>query len=130
MGYMSKAMRDALGATALDTVAVEITRIGDEPETRVPADLRKALAAIPQSQESWADITPLARRDWIFSICTAKQAETRQRRIDKACNMLKSGKRRLCCFPGIKQMMKEDAETCGIWQPLMNSKKRPLEKST
>src|SRR4029077_3627435 len=44
----------------------------------------------------------LARRDWIFSISSAKQPETRTRRIEKACDMLASGKRRLCCFPGIK----------------------------
>jgi hypothetical protein len=40
-------MHDAAGADAGDTVTVEITRAGEEPETRVPMDLRKALAAAP-----------------------------------------------------------------------------------
>jgi uncharacterized protein YdeI (YjbR/CyaY-like superfamily) len=55
-------MRDAAGADAVDTVMVEITRTGEEPEIRVPMDLRKALAAAPLAQAGWEDITPMARR--------------------------------------------------------------------
>ncbi|HXI82800.1 MAG TPA: YdeI/OmpD-associated family protein [Verrucomicrobiae bacterium] len=127
---VNKAMHDAAGADAEDTLMVEITRVGEEPEVRVPVDLRQALAAAPPAQASWADITPLARRDWIFSISTAKQPETRRRRIEKACDMLASGKRRLCCFPGIKWLMKENAKSCGMWLPLPNSKNRPPPRST
>jgi hypothetical protein len=127
---VSQAMHDAAGADAGKTVTVEITRVGEEPETRVPMDLRKALAAASPAQESWADITPMARRDWIFSISTAKQPETRRRRIEKACDMLVSGKRRLCCFPGIKWLMKENAKSCGMWFPLPNSKNPFSPRST
>src|SRR5262245_32418412 len=74
---VSKGMRDATGADAGDRVTVEITRVGDEPEIRVPMDLRKALAAAPLARASWADITSMARRDWILWISTAKQLETR-----------------------------------------------------
>jgi len=119
---VNQTMQDAAGADAGDTVTVEITRAGDEPEMRVPMDLRQALAAVPRAQAAWADITPLARRDWIFSISTAKQPETRRRRIEKACDMLASGKRRLCCFPGIKWLMKKNASSCGMWLPLPNAK--------
>jgi hypothetical protein len=120
---VNKSMRRAAGADALETVTVEITRAGDEPEMRVPDDLRKALAAAgPQSQAGWDDITPLARRDWIFSITSAKQPETRQRRIAKAVDMLATGKRRLCCFPGVKWIMRDHEKTCGMWQPLPTSK--------
>src|SRR5258708_26368039 len=70
---VNQAMHDAAGADAGDTVTVEITRAGEEPELRMPMDLRKALAAAPTAQASWGDITPMARRDWIFSISTAKQ---------------------------------------------------------
>jgi hypothetical protein len=115
---VNKAMLVAAGADAGDTVAVEITRVEEEPEIRVPMDLRKALAAAPAALASWADITPMARQDWIFSITTAKQPETRKRRIEKACDMLAAGKRRLCCFPGIKFLMKENAKSCGMWLPL------------
>jgi len=127
---VNKAMYDALGADAGDAVTVEITRAGEEPETRVPMDLDKALRAVPLAQASWADITPMARRDWIFSISTAKQPETRRRRIEKACDMLTSGKRRLCCFPGIKWYMKDHAKSCGMWLPLPTSKNRFSPRST
>ena len=115
---INASMFDVIDANVGDTVAVEITRVDKESETRVPSDLKKALAATPGAADSWADITPMARRDWIFSICTAKLVETRRRRIEKAVDMLSSGKRRLCCFPGIKWMMKENAKTCGMWLPL------------
>ena len=127
---VNKAMHDATGAGADDTVTVEITRAGEEPEIRVPLDLRKALAAAPLAQAGWEDITPMARRDWIFSISSAKQPETRRRRIEKACDMLASGKRRLCCFPGIKWLMKKNAKSCGMWLPLPNSRNRFSPRST
>ena len=122
-------MRNAAGADAGETLTVEITRAGEEPEIRVPIDLRKALAAAPLARVGWEDITPMARRDWIFSISTAKQPETRRRRIEKACDMLASGKRRLCCFPGIKWLMKENANSCGMWLPLPKSKNRISRRS-
>jgi Domain of unknown function (DUF1905)/Bacteriocin-protection, YdeI or OmpD-Associated len=117
---VTKAMRDAAGADAGDTVTVEITRVGEEPETRVPVDLRKALAGAPLAQAFWPDITPLARRDWILWISTAKQPETRRGRIEKACSMLASGKRRVCCFGGITWLMK-DHPTLARWLPLPSS---------
>jgi len=115
---VNKAMRDAAGADAVGTVTVEITRAGEEPATRVPMDLRKALAAAPLAQTLWADITPIARRDWILWISSAKQPETRRRRIEKACSMLASGKRRVCCFGGLKWLTKDHATSGGTWLPL------------
>ena len=123
-------MRDAAGIDAVDAVTVEITRAGEEPEIRVPVDLRKALAAAPLAQAGWEDITPMARRDWIFSISSAKQPETRRRRIEKACDMLACGKRRLCCFPGVKWIMKKNAKSCGMWLPLPSSQNRVSQRST
>ena len=73
---------------------------------RMPANLRKNLLDNPKALASWADITPISRRDWILWITSAKQEETSTRRISKACSMLKSGKRRVCCFGGIKWLKK------------------------
>ena len=61
-------------------------------------DLRKALAAIPKAKAQWSDLTPVARRDFISWIESAKQLETRRRRIERACSMLAAGKRRPCCY--------------------------------
>jgi hypothetical protein len=95
---VNRKMREAAGADAGDVVTLEIVTSGEEPEPRVPADLRKALAAAPKARASWSDITPIARRDWIHWIASAKRPETRARRVDNACAMLAAGKRRVCCF--------------------------------
>jgi hypothetical protein len=44
--------------------------------------------------------------------------------------MLASGKRRLCCFPGIKWLMKENAKSCGMWLPLPSSQDRDSQRLT
>ena len=67
-------------------------------ETQVPPDLRKAMASAPKSKTKWADLTPIARRDFISWIESAKQQETRKRRIERTPDMLVSGKRRPCCY--------------------------------
>ncbi len=95
---VTKKMREAAGARIGDVIALEITATGMEPEPKLPADLRKALAAAPQARALWSDITPVARRDWIQWITSAKQTETRARRVENACDMLTKGKRRVCCF--------------------------------
>src|SRR5207244_3568577 len=73
-------------------------RAGEESEARVPTDLRKALATAPKAKTQWSDLTPISRRDFISWIDSAKQPETRRRRIEKACSMLAAGKRRPCCY--------------------------------
>jgi uncharacterized protein YdeI (YjbR/CyaY-like superfamily) len=67
-------------------------------ELRLPTDLRTALAATPMAKAQWRDLTLIARRDFISWIDSAKQPETRRRRIEKACSMLAAGKRRPCCY--------------------------------
>jgi len=92
------------GLKAGDIVTLELAPVppDKEPEPTVPADLRKALAAdfpgAAKAREVWSSITPIARRDWIHWMVSAKQAETRARRIRNACSMLAAGKRRPCCF--------------------------------
>ena len=96
---VDRKMREAAGAETGDTVTLEIAPVAQEPEPRVPADLRKALTtAAAKVRDAWSDITPAARRDFIQWVVSAKQAETRSRRIRNACDMLAKGKRRPCCF--------------------------------
>jgi uncharacterized protein YdeI (YjbR/CyaY-like superfamily) len=71
---------------------------GKESEAKVPTDLRKVLAAAPKAEARWNDLTPIARRDFISWISSAKQVETRGRRIERVPGMLASGKRRPCCY--------------------------------
>lgn len=91
-------LREASGANLGDTVTLEIAPVQQEPEPEVPADLHEALTAFPEAKAVWDATTTIARLDWIHWIESAKQAKTRQRRVDNACDMLASGKRRVCCF--------------------------------
>lgn len=98
---VESSLRSAAGVKVGDTVTLEFTPLTPdrEPEPTVPPDLRRALAAAPpKALEVWSDITPIARRDWIFWITSGKLAETRTKRIATACDMLAKGKRRACCF--------------------------------
>jgi hypothetical protein len=95
---VTKALREAAGAEVGDTVTLEISPVEKEPEPKVPADLRKALADNPAAKATWSDITPVARRDWVAWITSGKKAETRGKRIDVAIDKLASGSRRACCF--------------------------------
>lgn len=95
---VNRKLREAAGAAVGDVVTVEISSAKEQLEPRVPADLRKALAAAPKARAVWSDITPAARRDWVQWITSAKRAETRARRIRNGCEMLAAGKRRVCCF--------------------------------
>jgi hypothetical protein len=95
---VDRKLSKAAGVDAGDIVTLDIAPAGKETEPEVPTDLRKALAAAPKARALWSEITPNARRDWIHWITSAKQAETRARRIKNACSMLVAGKRRVCCF--------------------------------
>jgi hypothetical protein len=120
---VSNAVRTAARAEVGDTVTVEITRIGDEPETRVPVDLKKALKAAVKARDAWAKITPMARRDWILSIIVVRQLETREGRIVKTCDMLAAGKGRICCFPGINWLTRDYVTKDETWLPLPKSQR-------
>ncbi len=67
---------------------------------RLPADLRQGIESDPKAMSLWADITPLARNEWICWVTSAKLAETRKRRIAVGIDKMRGGMRRPCCWPG------------------------------
>lgn len=92
-------LQNMAAVNAGDVVELEIAPVVEEPEPEVPADVQKALEdAGAKAKETWAAITPVARRDWIFWIVSGKKAETRVKRIGVAMSKLSSGNRRPCCF--------------------------------
>lgn len=95
---VSRELYEAVGAAVGDSVTLELTGVKKEPEPDVPADFQKALAASPDANKVWNATTTIARVDWIHWITSAKQLKTRAKRIGDACDMLASGKKRVCCF--------------------------------
>lgn len=95
---VSEALQQAAGTHAGETVTLQIAPVATEPEPEVPVDLRDALAKAPEARQVWEATTTLARVDWIHWIVSAKQPKTRVKRIADACEMLASGKKRVCCF--------------------------------
>ena len=66
--------------------------------TALPRDLRAVLAKDAKAKEQWASLTPIAQRDFISWVESAKQPETRKRRVESIPSRLASGKRRICCY--------------------------------
>lgn len=81
-----------------EEAAFQISALEQEPEPEVPADLAVALEVSPESRATWDATTTIARIDWVHWVTSAKQAKTRSKRIKDACEMLASGKKRVCCF--------------------------------
>ncbi len=95
---VSKELGEAAHAKVGEMVTVQISPASPEPEPQLPGDLREALAASPEAKAGWEGTTTIARLDWIHWIESAKQVRTRKSRVEGACDMLASGKKRVCCF--------------------------------
>jgi len=72
----------------------------------LPDDLAAALLADSGALQTWHDITPLARNEWICWVTSPKKAETRVKRIAWGIESLSEGKRRPCCWPGCPHRVK------------------------
>jgi hypothetical protein len=92
-------LRKTIGIGAGDTVDVAIEPAPDWPEPDVPADLAAALEAAPTKiRDIWADITPMARWEWVRWVNATANPTTRQRRVEVSISKIDHGKRRPCCF--------------------------------
>ena len=66
----------------------------------IPTDFRGAIESDSIARRVWADITPLARNEWICWVISAKKKETRDRRISVGLDKMHNGMRRPCCWVG------------------------------
>lgn len=95
---LNKALLETAGVNIGEIVSFEVMSVEHEPEPEIPADFEEALVANAQARAIWEDTTTIARLDWIHWMTSAKQSKTRAKRVGDACEMLASGKRRVCCF--------------------------------
>ena len=91
---ISAATRDAAGVAAGDEVEVTV-EVDTEPVViEVPEDLAAALAEHPEARAFFDGLTASQRKGFTTSVTSAKKPETRQRRIDKALEALRNGRKR------------------------------------
>jgi hypothetical protein len=85
--------RAAAGVSAGDEVDVELALDTELREVTVPADLAKALGRDKKAKRFFDGLTYSQKRGYVLPIEEAKKPETRQRRLDKAIQMLREGRK-------------------------------------
>jgi Bacteriocin-protection, YdeI or OmpD-Associated/Domain of unknown function (DUF1905) len=85
--------RDGAGVAAGDEVDVDLELDTAPREVEVPADLAAALADEPEARAFFDGLSYSNKRWFALSVESAKAADTRQRRVAKAVEMLRAGKR-------------------------------------
>lgn len=95
---VNEQLRTALSLAAGARVSGAVSPTKDWPEPEVPEDLGTALSRAPDVEDTWQDITPMARWEWVRWIGATKNPETRERRVAVSLDKMRHGKRRPCCF--------------------------------
>lgn len=97
-------------------------------DPKLPADLRKVLVASARTKAQWDDLTPIGRRDFVSWIESAKQPQTRKRRVESVPSRLASGKRRPCCYTTVPMnlytALKAHPKTKAQWKQLSPDERR------
>jgi hypothetical protein len=91
---LSRAVREAAGVEAAETVAVTLELDAAPREVEVPAALAAALAHDAAARAAFEGLAFTHRKEYARWIDEAKREETRQRRVAQALDMLKEGKTR------------------------------------
>ncbi len=88
-----KSLRDGARVNPGDIVSVVMERDEAERTVDAPAALKKELAKNKTAQANWEKLSFTAKKEIALSITGAKQEETRTRRLAKALDILKTGKK-------------------------------------
>lgn len=88
---------------------------------KMPNDLKEVIMLNPSISAKWESLTPLSQNEFICWVESAKQIETRKKRIMRACEDLNEGKRRPCCWYGC--IHRQDKKLSSTQQWLRSTKK-------
>ncbi len=86
-------LRDAAGVGPGDVVVVALEPDPEPRTVEAPPDLREALEGQPGTAEAFARLANSHRKAYVEWVEEAKRPETRQRRVAKAAEMIRAGKR-------------------------------------
>jgi hypothetical protein len=90
---VSAVNRELTGASAGDTVEVDLQLDTQQRTIDAPEDLAAALEAEPEAKAFYATLNYSTQRRYVEPIAEAKTAETRSRRVAKVVADLKAGKK-------------------------------------
>ncbi|MBV8086050.1 MAG: DUF1905 domain-containing protein [Chloroflexi bacterium] len=89
---VSAEVRAAAGVAAGDELDVTLEPDTAPREVEVPADLAAAMAADSEAKRFFDALSYSHKRSYVLPIESAKSAETRQRRVEKAIAMLRGSR--------------------------------------
>lgn len=88
-----KEIREKIGKTFGDEVSITVELDTEPRVVEIPAELKKLFRTEKQAKAFFDRLSYTHQREYVMWINEAKREETRQRRIAKAIEMLKEGKR-------------------------------------
>lgn len=95
---------------------------------KMASDIQQLLDRNSAVSKIWKTLTPIAQRDFISWIESAKQVETRKRRIAQMGDKLLSGKRRPCCYAivpmDLYSALNKNAQAKAVWKNLLPDERR------
>ncbi len=90
---VGKDIRDQIKVTQGDKVLVTLELDAEERQVEVPPDLERALDNDLAAKAGYDKLAYSHKKAYVDWITSAKQADTRQRRIEKSLEMLAQGKK-------------------------------------
>jgi hypothetical protein len=90
---LNRAVRESADVQAGDTVEVAIEFDTAPREVDVPEALARALAGDPAAKAAFEALTFTHRKEYARWVADAKRQETRDRRVTRALEMLREGKK-------------------------------------
>ena len=91
---LSAENRERAGVAAGDQVDVDLELDTGPRTVAVPPDLADALASAPEARQFFDDLSFSQQQWYVIPIEQAKTPETRARRVTKAIDMLREGRKR------------------------------------
>lgn len=89
----TRAVREEMGLQAGETVELML-ELDDQPRAvELPSDFAAALSADPVAEAAFARLSFTNQKEYVEWLSGAKRAETRQRRLAQAPELLKAGRK-------------------------------------
>lgn len=90
---MTQELRKKIGKDFGDTVHVILEKDEEERVVEVPEDFMEVMKQSPEAYAGFEKLSYTSKKEYVTWITSAKKAETRQSRLEKALEQLKQGRR-------------------------------------